>query len=365
MSNLLFVLKTRNLMLDQRVLKEIKSLKRQNIMVNVYAATDYEVDQGKIDFPVNEVKILGGAAPKNILLRILGVLHFYVKFISYFLINKKKYSKVWICDPIMFGLVVLIKLISPKSFVIWDHHELPPDWFSSNKFFLFLFKIAYKNSDVVIHCNNSRKEFLEDRILFKHSKCFIINNVPESIEIEEENLSIDTEHWIEENSGKIVYLQNCLQEDRNGAVAIKAILGQGYKVFHAGNISKSYLNENQIELSDIYLGGYLSYKQINRILNKSLFTIVLYKMNATNQIYCDPNRLYQAMNLGIPVIVGKNPSMVEILSNYKNKIILSDDGSDQDELEESIVVFTKEKHEKQRIPMSWKQFDSVFLEISR
>ncbi|WP_180063324.1 glycosyl transferase family 1 [Acinetobacter sp. YH16042] len=365
MSNLLFVLKTRNLMQDQRVLKEIKSLKKQDVIVDVYAATDYEIDQKNINFPVTEIKIFGGAAPSNIFVRILGVLHFYVKFIFYFLITKDKYSKIWICDPIMFGLVVLIKFISPKVFVIWDHHELPPDWFSGNKFLIYLFKIAYKKSDVIIHCNNSRKDFLESRILFKHSKCFIINNVPESVEIEEENLSLDAEHWIKENLGKIVYLQNCLQEDRNGSVAIKAILGQGYKVFHAGNISESYLTENKIELNDVYLGGYLSYKQINRILNKSLFTIVLYKMNATNQIYCDPNRLYQAMNLGIPVIVGNNPSMVEILSHYKNKLILSDDGSNQDELEQSIGVFTKEKYENQRIPMSWKQFDSVFLEIGK
>ncbi|MGE8653411.1 MAG: glycosyl transferase family 1 [Acinetobacter gandensis] len=363
MSKILMILKTQNLRNDQRVLKEMKSLTDEGANVNVFVSKNCDTTEEELGYPMKEINIIGGAAPKNTLIRMIGVVVFYIKCMFYLAFRRKKFDKVWICDPIMFGLVLLIKLFFPKIKVIWDHHELPPDWFSNSKILMFAFKFAYRKSDVVIHCNNARKNYLESKIKFNHFDSFIINNVPQYVEIEEEELVIEAEKWLKQNSGKIVYLQNSLQDDRNGSPAIKAILSHGYKIFHAGTYSEKYLREHKINVEDLFLGGYLTYKQINRILNHSIFTVVLYKMNSTNQIYCDPNRLYQAINLGVPVIVGNNPSMVEILSVYDNKVILADDGSNQYGIEEAITLVMNKKSKNKRFPMSWKQFDSIFKKI--
>lgn len=361
MSKILMVLKTQSLKNDQRVLKEMKSLSKNGANVHVFAAKDCDCNESDIGYPLNIINIFGGAAPKNLLKRLVGVAEFYFKFTFFLLSNKNKFDKYWICDPIMFGLILLLKILHPKGKIIWDHHELPPDWFGNSKFLMKFFKLAYKKADVVIHCNNSRKKYLEDKLNFKHPLSYMINNLPEDSNIEEEQLSPEAERWIKEN--EFIYLQNCLQDDRNGKEAIISLLSQGYNVFHAGKTNAEYLKSNNIDMGKIFLGGYLSYKQINRVLNKSLFTIVLYKMDSMNQIYCDPNRLYQAMNLGVPVIIGSNPSMQEICKNYANKIILQDDGSDEIILSKAINKITLHLNKRNPLPMAWSEFDSIFKAV--
>lgn len=361
MSKILMVLKTQSLKNDQRVLKEMKSLSKNGANVHVFAAKDCDCNESDIGYPLNIVNIFGGAAPKNLLKRLVGVVEFYLKCIFFLLFNKNKFDKYWICDPIMFGLVLLIKIFNPKGRVVWDHHELPPDWFVKRKILMKFFKLAYKKADVVIHCNNSRKNYLENRMNFKHPLSYMINNLPEDSNIEEEELSLEAEIWIKEN--KFVYLQNCLQDDRNGKEVINALVSKGYSVFHAGKINNEYLKNNNIDLSKIFLGGYLSYKQINRVLSKSLFTVVLYKMDSMNQIYCDPNRLYQTINLGVPVIIGSNPSMQEICKEYSNKIILQDDGSDKILLGKAINDIKIHLNTRSPLPMAWNKFDDIFKAV--
>ncbi|WP_180044144.1 MULTISPECIES: glycosyl transferase family 1 [unclassified Acinetobacter] len=361
MSNFLMILKTQNLRNDQRVLKEIRSLTECGANVNVLVAKDCDMTEEELNKPMKEISIFGGAAPRNIFIRILGVFDFYIKSLFYIIPKKKKINKYWICDPIMFGLILLIKLIDPNSKIIWDHHELPPTWFLKNKLLLSFFKLAYRKADIVIHCNQSRKDYLENLLNFKHGNSYVISNYPDVIDgNEEEYLNEESENWI--NNKKFVYLQNCLQEDRNGAVIIKALIGKGYYIYHAGKINKNYLETNGIDPNhkQLKLGGYLSFKQINRVLKKCEFTVICYKKNSLNQIYCDANRLYQAMALGTPLIIGDNPSMIESTINYHSKIILEGDGSEIKSFSNLPIEFD---NCRKPLVYSWKVFYKDFQDI--
>lgn len=361
MNNFLMILKTQNLRNDQRVIKEIRSLTECGANVEVFVAKDCNMTETELNKPMKEVNIIGGAAPKNIFIRILGVFDFYIKSLFYIIPKKSKINKYWICDPIMFGLVLLIKMIDFKSKIIWDHHELPPTWFLNNKFLLIFFKLAYKKADIVIHCNQSRRDYLENILNFKHGNSYIISNYPDVLgEVEEERLQEESENWI--NDKKFIYLQNCLQEDRNGAVIIKALIGQGYYIYHAGKINKNYLEVNGVDPNhkQLKLGGYLSFKQINRVLKKCEFTVICYKKNSLNQIYCDANRLYQAMALGTPLIIGDNPTMIESTINYHSKIILAGDGS---EIESFLNLPIEFDSIRNPLVYSWKVFYNDFQEI--
>ena len=61
------------------------------------------------------------------------------------------------------------------------------------------------------------------------------------------------------------------------------------------------------------------------MLGKSVF----YKNTSANNWYCEPNRLFQNINNGNPVIVGENPPMAEVVNKYGVGAVAKTDGSDQ------------------------------------
>ncbi|MCA4192111.1 glycosyl transferase family 1 [Acinetobacter baumannii] len=361
MNNILMILKTQNLKNDQRVLKEIKSLTLNGANVEVFVAKNCDMTQEELHVPMCNVNIIGGAAPNNLIIRIIGVIHFYILNLVYLITRKKNFEKVWICDPIMFGLVILLHLFSPKTKIIWDHHELPPKWFLNNRILMSLFKKAYLASDIVIHANESRRNYLEKSLGVQAKKIFILSNYPLINMGDEEILNEKAEQWILEN--KFIYLQNSLQDNRYGANVIRAAINAGYNIFHAGKVNQDYIEKNNLDKSKIFSAGYLNIKQINRVLNKCVFTVILYKQDSLNQTYCDANRLYQAMALGVPVVVGNNPTLIETTKSYKNCMVLDNDGGDEQALYNTIVSF--ELNIKSREPMffHWSDFDFIFQEL--
>lgn len=362
MTNILMILKTQNLKNDQRVLKEINSLSSFGANVQLFVAKNCNTSQSDFNFLINSINILGGAAPNNILLRIIGVFQFYIMSIIYFLKEKNKINKVWICDPIMFGLVILLKLFSPKIIIVWDHHELPPKWFLDNRVLLYLFKKAYLKSNIVIHANFSRQQYLESLLSLEANKSYILSNYPLVSVSEEENLDDKAEQWMLNN--KFIYLQNSLQVNRYGDQVIKAAVDSGYSIFHAGKIDQKYIEKYDLNTEKMYLAGYLNPKQMNRALNKCEFTVILYKQDSLNQIYCDANRLYQAMSLGVYFVIGDNPTMIETVNikKYKNYFILNDISEINDVIE-STKYKINTSNSKSPVSLSWHSYDLVFREI--
>lgn len=359
------ILKTQNLKNDQRVLKEINSLTTNGANVEILVARDCDLTEQELGYKLHENKIWGGAAPKNIIIRIIGVIQFYILSILFIKKNMKSYQGFWVCDPIMFGLVYLLKLIKKDKIIIWDHHELPPTWFMKSKFLMSLFQKSYEKTDIIIHCNASRKFYLEEKLGYKHPKYYILNNYPK---IENNylnsNLEKSSTEWINQNPN-FVYLQNCLQDDRNGAVIIKALLKKGFNIFHAGKINLDYLYKNEIQPDNkkLHLAGYLSFSQINTVLTQCKFTVICYKKDSLNQIYCDANRLYQAMSIGVGIIIGDNPTMVEATENYENKIIINGDGSNEDSLIKAINQISNKSISKLPLILDWELQDENFKEI--
>ena len=362
MNSILMILKTQNLNNDQRVIKEINSLDESDNSVDLFVATDVKADIGFEDIDINYTSILGGAAPKLVFIRILGVFQFYINALFFIFFSKKKYNAIWISDPIMFGLVFLVKLLFLKrKFVIWDHHELPPSWFVNNRLLMFIFKFSYQSANIVIHANEPRRQYIENIMNFTHSNGYVISNFPDNFDVDEEILHSKAEEWIKTN--KFIYTQNSLNENRFGADIIRCANELGFSVFHAGKVDNSYIKKNEIDVSNVFLAGYLTPKQINRVLNRCEFTVIFYKQNSLNQVFCDANRLYQAMSVGAPIIMGNNPTLIDATINYRDKTILNFDGGDISALK---IAFSKQQFPKKRqaIVCSWNIYDDYFKSIS-
>src|SRR5699024_725074 len=85
-------------------------------------------------------------------------------------------------------------------------------------------------------------------------------------------------------------------------------------------------------LSDRVFCKFVSQEEIIHFVDNALLSIVLYKQNSPNNLYCEPNRLYQLITRGIPVIVGNNPPMKNIIDKFDAGIVLPDDGSNSETL---------------------------------
>lgn len=358
MTNTLMILKTQNLKNDQRVLKELDSLSKAGASPEVFVARNCDTPKEYFKYPINDTSIVGGASTPSKSLQAIGILQFYSNAIKF--IVSKNYSLIWICDPIMFLLVSIVKKIKPHTKVVWDHHELPPSWFLESKFLMQLFRRAYKSADIVVHANDSRKRYLEHLLNHQKKFTYIISNYSDSQTMDEEKLDDSGEEWLEK-AGNFIYLQNSLQENRYGAEVITAALQAGLKVFHAGKIDQAFIDKYSLNSKDLYLSDYLNIKQINRVLKSCAFTVILYKQNSLNQIYCDANRLYQAMSVGAPIIIGNNPTLIESSSNYEDKLIL--DCITQQSLEKAMKSFSNKAFKREPILFSWSIYDTAFTEI--
>ena len=57
-------------------------------------------------------------------------------------------------------------------------------------------------------------------------------------------------------------------------------------------------------------------------------SLIFYKNANPNNYYCEANRFYQSVILGLPVVVGNNPSMKELVNQYGFGVAIDDDGRD-------------------------------------
>ena len=57
-------------------------------------------------------------------------------------------------------------------------------------------------------------------------------------------------------------------------------------------------------------------------------SLVFYKNTSPNNWFCEPNRLYQNLINGNPVVVGNNPPMKELIEQYEVGVCAETDGAD-------------------------------------
>lgn len=326
MSNVTFFVKTKSFVNDNRVHKEIGIIKGLNKNVNVVLACDDNFDSSSFSYPIKVIKIPGGAANKNVFIRILGGIYFSI--LSFIMARKKSSSVYWISDPILLPLVFLFNLVPGR--VVWDQHELPPSWVFNSVLLKTLFSCAYKSCHLVIHTNKMRKEKLESWLKVKANQSIVMKNIPSRDDLTKEEAIGRVDGWLGDK--KFIFLQNSLTEARCGAGIVKAAFSNGIKVVHAGNsVDLDYLRKagiSEVELEkNIFLCGNLNLNQINYLLKRCFLTTVFYKKSSLNQTYCEPNRVYQAMANNTYIISGNNPTLQDILSGYPNKIVVDSDGS--------------------------------------
>lgn len=325
-----FYIKTKSINVDRRVQKMLKSIEKLGASTSLILSSNDQLHKGVLEVArIHRLNLIGGAAPVSMFKRLVGAIQFCLQSFS-FTKRKPDANIHWINDPILFPLVLLLRRID-DSYIIWDHHELPPDWVLRNRFVRSLFRISYKSANCVIHTNHDRSDYLESVLDIQHPNKKVIPNYPEKSEINKGE-RVELRH---QKPGQFVYLQNAIGNGRCDLEILKAIKSSGLGAVHAGNVDVNRINylRNQLNGLDFCeFVGLRSLAEINYLLDNSMCTLIFYRNSSMNNWLCEPNRLYQAKLVGTPIVAGNNPTLSNALKGYPLGVTAATDGSDSEEI---------------------------------
>lgn len=251
----------------------------------------------------------------------------------YFSIKKDldSFNAIWCADPETFIFVLMLH----NKPIVWDLHELPLN-FMKNSITKIFFKYLESKCKVMIHANNARLQFLHDKGYIKHmDHQFFLRNYPQFNEIDSEYDEI-YKHFIKwKGSDKCVYLQGITSANRADVESLEAILSiNGLKAVIVGKISPDRMNIFKEKFGEIILKerfifvGQIKQLKTPQYIKQCITSLIFYKNTSPNNWLCEPNRMYQNIINGNPVVVGCNPTMKEYIEQNKLGVCVDTDGSD-------------------------------------
>ena len=366
------VIKTEGLEFDDRVRKEILSVQRlyPNIKFKIFAmlpsnkevegVTGYGVPYKSVFIPARE--------------KYPSATKIYLKGWQFYKAIKndlKKFDAVWVANMDAFFVTTFVK----TKHLLWDLHELPYQLFGS-KWKRKLLKYTLHRCDVVVHANPQRAEYMKSINLIEDmTKHFALRNYPDFADFDQTHDEVFRQFLAWKEDRKCVYLQGLNGDWRAAYESIAAVMR--YKELIAvvvggfdASIKEKLQNDFGQELNErIRFIGKIPQLKIPQYVEQCFMSLVFYKNIRPNNWYCEANRFYQAVVLGVPVVVGNNPSMRELVQTYGFGVSIDDDGRDIEkitagikELIENYEVYRQNVIAHRQL-LAWDNQDNVVQEI--
>jgi len=304
---------------DSRVEKEVNSLLKIGHSIEVigwdrsnkYKKKDeiLELHNGSVAIHRFGIPaIFGGGFKKNL----IPLIKFQLNIFSWLIKNRKKYDAIHACDfDTAFSSFICAKLLKKK--LIYDIFDYYVDSFHVPKVLKRVVEkidhLIINKSDAVIICSEKRKE----QIKGSHpKKLYIIHNSPPDL-----SDKINIKHLNKEKV-KIVYV-GILSEGRFLKEIADIIKDKSEYEFHIGGFGKleNYFKDLSKKYDNIYFYGKLPYKETLELEKSCDIMTAIYDPYIPNHKYAAPNKFYEALMLGKPIIMIKNTGMDDIVSKYK------------------------------------------------
>ncbi|WP_158210644.1 hypothetical protein [Myroides phaeus] len=360
---------------DGRLQKWIRGFSKVNIKSNVYIIEDSNTKS--IEKLGDTILVKDNLWFRNFFKQRKGYLF---KSLEY-MVKVKRFISKYKSDIIVFHdvqqylnlLVYCLFFKTKKCFVIWDLHELPHSFIFRTMFTKKLLKYVLESVDLVIYTNDERKEYLRSKLNYSEKDFKVLNNYPDLDFLEEKKNSFPIELFgLRKNIPYILWLGGALK-GRNFGFFIEAYrkVSDRYNLVVLGKVEKEFNNliEEGIQSKKIY-NSFVKQEELIKFIDNACFSVVLYNDRKPNSFYCEPNRLYQLIYRKVPVIVGNNPTMKNIVEKLDVGLVLSDDGSSIENIVELMNDINtdklKENLENLEIKdvFSWeKQFNEILRSI--
>lgn len=343
--NIALVLYTQGIDYDDRIRKEILSTKQlyPNINFKIFAVEPKNREEDGISsygIPYRTPYLKSRDKYSSGTHTIIKAWNFYKTIKK----DLKSYDAVWCADIETIFFVFLV-----RKPLLWDLHELPTSFIGSPVKKAF-FKYLERKVKVMIHANEARLNYLIEQNMVCHpEKQFVLRNYPQFNEIDPQT-DITYESFVEWlGKSKCVYLQGISGADRADIESISAVLQfDSLKAVVVGRISperKSLMEERfgkETLKERVFFTGLIKQLKTPQYIKKCYLSLVFYKKTSMNNWYCEPNRLFQSVINGIPVVVGNNPPLKGFVEKHSVGVSTETDGTDESEIAKGIKKATLE-----------------------
>ena len=341
------VVYTSGLDYDDRIRKEIVSIQGlyPNIEFNIFALYDKNISEEGVTSYGVPYKVYKLKSRE----KYPSATHIFLKSWEFFRTVKpelKNYDAIWCAD---FHVFLFVLLLHGKP-MLWDLHELPMmlmgKWWGRT-----LFSYIEKKLKVIIHANKPRMDYMASLGMVKMpQKHYVLRNYPEfnEIDIEYDDTYKQFEKWLGES--ECVYLQGLTDYERADVESIGAVLDTpGLKAVIVGNTDSTLkerletIYDKEVMKERLFFTGRIKQLKTPQYIKKCIMALVFYKKTNMNNWYCEPNRFFQNVLNGTPVVIGSNPPMKELVDKYGIGVCAETDGCDVEKIKDAIKQLLKEK----------------------
>lgn len=234
----------------------------------------------------------------------------------------------WFANFDFLPLQILLTYLRPRVTIIWDLHEMPPATFYNNRYLKPIFCRLLLKSRLVV-CNKERLQSLEEDFGISLNKSLVLRNFPSETTIKKIQ------------SRRLIYLNN---EHRSRCIQIVILGGDlpGRYVRRSVELLLDLAGRRKVDLNITVVGsmtdpvndqrcevtGFLPFESLVERSVEGDISLCFYSLNSKNNIYCEPNRFYQAIASGQYVITFFHDTLVSI--NYPFHSVISEFNFEED-----------------------------------
>lgn len=303
---------------DSRVEKEVNSLLKEGYEIEIVAwdrNAKYDIRESQLQLKFGKVRIyrfgilatFGGGIKKNLSPLIL----FQAKLYKWLYKNKNKYDVIHACD---FDTAYTASRVAKKfdKKLVYDIFDYYVDAFRVPKLLKpFIEKIDHKVislADATIICTEKRKNQIKGS---KPKRLSVIHNTPAVLDSNVNRLNLN------KSKIKIVYV-GILASGRFIEEIANIVKDNPSYEFHIGGFGEleSYFKEMSKKYDNIIFYGKLSYNKTLELENSCDIMTAIYNPLVPNHYYAAPNKFYESLMLGKPVIMAKNTGMDYVVTQY-------------------------------------------------
>ena len=357
---------------DSRVLKEGISLQNEGHHVTVVALHKEGLEEFEEiqNIPVHRVKLRSMHWSKNT----VASLAKYIEW-SYHVIKKyRKYDVMHCHDLNALHLGVISKLFNRKLKVIYDAHEYETEVNylvgMKKKLSKVTERFLIKYADAVITVSDAIAE--EYVRLYNISKPHLVLNTPPFKEVDKKDIFRET--FAIEKEQTIFLYQGNLSRGRGVEVVLETFKRLEDKnsviVFMGYGELEDLIVEYSHEYSSIYFHKAVSPDILLDYTSSADFGISMIEDVCLSYRYCLPNKMFEYIMAGVPVVVSNLPEMKKLVEQYEVGVVAKENSKEA--LAEAIVLASSldKGHVQNRLNhvksiYNWEEQEKILISLYR
>ncbi|MEM2121965.1 MAG: glycosyltransferase [Candidatus Woesearchaeota archaeon] len=341
---------------DPRVYKEASSLEKAGYKVKILCwdrELKYKQKENLEGILIERIKLRAGYGFKNLLIKLPL---FWIKL--FFKALKEDYDILHCHDYDTLIVGTILKSFKRKK-LIYDSHELFLDYTENkiiNKLIFFIEKICFPKIDLLIYTNEERLKIL-------------IQNLPSKIKnsIRHKTIIIHNYPPIQNNFKKewkniVIQLSGALKESKNVLNIINAFdritkIDKNFELIIIGNFStkygqkiRNYLRYKNID--KIKLKNSIQFKDFIKFLKRTNIVLIPIAQNNLNNVFPEPNKLFEAFATKNFVIAEKNDYIKRIV---KENGLYCDFSKEEDIFNKFVFISKNKKLIKKKVEKMYEE----------